>query len=131
MPKQTKGMRGRPITLEEFERMLDSVGKGLFKPSKRELTPGQQQKLDQQRQPVFDSYRFYLHGLWASGLRLEESLTRDGKHAKPTRHVVGPRVADIGRAAGVATSQPDKMAKSSRNSPAHTTYGLTPARRLH
>ncbi|MBA3483728.1 MAG: phage integrase N-terminal SAM-like domain-containing protein [Pirellulales bacterium] len=46
MPKQAKGMRGRPITLEEFERMLAAA-------------------------PQWD---FYLRGLWTSGLRLSESL---------------------------------------------------------
>ena len=152
MPKQSKGMRGRPITLEEFERMIVSVPKAVG-----ELAA--------------DSYRFYLQGLWASGLRLEESLTlrwdeapgaivvelggrrpmlripaeaekggthrllpitpefaellatipederrgrvfklltKVGEPAKPTRHVVGPRVADIGRAAGVVTDQREK-----------------------
>jgi len=56
MPKQQKGMRGRPITLEEFERMLMVVPKVAG-----ELAA--------------DSWRFYLKALWASGLRLEESLT--------------------------------------------------------
>ena len=55
MPKQTKGMRGRPITAEEFERMLDAAAKVMG-----EVAAG--------------SWRFYLRGLWASGLRLEESL---------------------------------------------------------
>lgn len=41
-------MKGRPLTEEEFQRMLD-------------LAPSEQ-------------YRFYLRGLWLSGLRLEESL---------------------------------------------------------
>jgi len=55
IPKQQKGMRGRPITLEEFERMIVSVPKAVG-----ELAA--------------DSFRFYLQGLWTSGLRLEESL---------------------------------------------------------
>ena len=151
--------------------MLDSVGKGLFPKSKRTPTPERQQQLDQLRQPVVDSYRFYLRGLWASGLRLEESLTlrwdeapgaivvdlggrrpmlripaeaenggthrllpitpefaellnevpesdrrgrvfkpltKTGELAKPTRHAVGPRVADVGRADGVVTDQREK-----------------------
>lgn len=46
MPKQAKGMKGRPISLEEFERMLAKAG------------------------PL----SFYLRGLWTSGLRLTESL---------------------------------------------------------
>jgi len=75
MPRVPKGMRGRPITTEEFERMLCAVGEALFPDPKEKPTPTEQQKLDQRRQPVLDSYRFYLQGLWASGLRLTESLT--------------------------------------------------------
>jgi len=56
MPKQAKGMRGRPITLEEFERMLDAVAK----------VTGE---------AAAPSWTFYLRGLWASGLRLTESLS--------------------------------------------------------
>ena len=77
MPKQQKGMRGRPITAEEFDRMLDSITKGLFAQPKegQEPTPEQQAQLDQDRQPIVDSWTFYLRGLWASGLRVSESLT--------------------------------------------------------
>lgn len=56
MPKQQKGMRGRPITAEEFERMLESTPKVVG-------------------EKAAGSWRFYLRGLWASGLRLEESLS--------------------------------------------------------
>ncbi len=59
MPKRAKGakvMRGRPITLEEFERMLSTVEKVVSA-------------------PAAESWKFYLHGLWESGLRLSESLT--------------------------------------------------------
>ncbi|HEY4232271.1 MAG TPA: tyrosine-type recombinase/integrase, partial [Lacipirellulaceae bacterium] len=52
----SKIMRGRPITLEEFERMLAAV------PAIVENTAA-------------NSWNFYLRGLWASGLRLSESLT--------------------------------------------------------
>jgi integrase len=58
MPKRAKGgkaMRGRPITLEEFERMISAV------PAVVENTAAA-------------SWRFYLRGLWTSGLRLSESL---------------------------------------------------------
>lgn len=64
MPKQSKGMRGRPITLEEFERMLVAVPKVAG-----ELAA--------------DSWRFYLKGLWASGLRLEESCCVGMMHRVP------------------------------------------------
>jgi integrase len=58
MPKAARGidrsMRGRPITTEEFERMLDTV------PKVRKLEPAKWQRL--------------LRGLWLSGLRLGEAL---------------------------------------------------------
>lgn len=53
-PKGMKLMRGRPITTEEFERMLEKL------PAVRKLQP--------------DLWKRYLRGLWLSGLRLEESL---------------------------------------------------------
>jgi integrase len=58
MPKRVKGakvMRGRPVTTEEFERMLKVV------PAVVENAAA-------------ESWKFYLRGLWASGLRLSESL---------------------------------------------------------
>ncbi len=58
MPKAAKGidcsMRGRPITGEEFERLLDAT------PKVRKLEPEKWQRL--------------LRGLWLSGLRLGEAL---------------------------------------------------------
>jgi integrase len=56
-PKRVKGrrlMRGRPVTTEEFERMIDAAAK--VRPHDAPL------------------WRRYLTGLWLSGLRLEESL---------------------------------------------------------
>jgi site-specific recombinase XerD len=50
-----KVMRGRPITLEEFERMLAAVPEVVG-------------------QEVAAAWVFYLRGLWSSGLRLAESL---------------------------------------------------------
>mgnify|MGYP001825060245 CR=1 FL=1 len=47
-------MRGRPVTGEEFERMLDSVA------GVRKLEP--------------DKWRQFIKGLWLSGLRLSEAL---------------------------------------------------------
>ena len=56
--KRAKGidklMRGRPIMLEEFERMLKAA---------RKVRPRD-----------YKAWRRYLRGLWLSGLRLEESL---------------------------------------------------------
>jgi integrase len=53
--KGGKVMRGRPITTEEFERMLGQVSE-IVGPA------------------VAFQWTFYLHGLWTSGLRLTESL---------------------------------------------------------
>lgn len=58
MPKRVKGaksMRGRAISTEEFERMLAVVPKVV-------------------ENTAADSWKFYLRGLWESGLRLSESL---------------------------------------------------------
>jgi len=57
MPKRSKGqriMRGRPITPEEYEKMVKTVP---------EVRP---------HDAV--AWQHYLQGLWLSGLRLEESL---------------------------------------------------------
>ena len=72
MPKVPKGMKGRPITTEEFERMLAAVEKGLFPTPKAKRKP--KALPAERRQPIVDSWKFFLRGLWASGLRLSESL---------------------------------------------------------
>ncbi len=59
-----KAMKGRPITLEEFERMLDAVTKVIKMPNATK----------EKRSEVIDSWQFYFQGLWLSGLRLTESL---------------------------------------------------------
>ncbi|HEY3394682.1 MAG TPA: tyrosine-type recombinase/integrase, partial [Lacipirellulaceae bacterium] len=59
MPKRAKGakvMRGRAVTTEEFERML-------------RVTPKIVENI------AAETWKFYLRGLWTSGLRLSESLT--------------------------------------------------------
>jgi integrase len=53
--RNTSPMKGRPISLEEFERMLRATRKVVGKPAAK-------------------CWRRYLVGLWWSGLRLEESL---------------------------------------------------------
>ncbi len=54
--RTVKQMKGRPITAEEFERMIQAV--------ERTLKPRQH-----------ESVRFLLNGLWLSGLRLGEALS--------------------------------------------------------
>ncbi|MDC0936713.1 tyrosine-type recombinase/integrase [Pirellulales bacterium] len=68
IPKYRKSMKGRPITLEEFERMLAAVPGVLTSCKDEDL-------LTSDQAAIVDSWRFYLRGLWESGLRLEESLT--------------------------------------------------------
>lgn len=53
--KKSKVMKGRPITYEEFERMLDKI-------------------LGVVHAHATESWNHYLRGMWWSGLRLEESL---------------------------------------------------------
>jgi integrase len=59
MPRRTKGlkaMRGRAVTGEEFDRMIAAVAKVV-------------------ENTAAPSWKFYLRGLWLSGLRLSESLS--------------------------------------------------------
>lgn len=62
-------MKGRPLTVEEFERMLadQALGKVLFKHSGR----GVKKVADTQR---FASWRHLLRGLWLGGLRIGEAM---------------------------------------------------------
>ena len=88
-PKQTKQtqrgaklMKGRPITGEEFDRMLASVEKSLVsapvaKPTgttgkKPKRTPATPQTPNAK---VAESLRHLMRGLWLSGLRLGEALS--------------------------------------------------------
>jgi integrase len=81
MPKRVKGqtmMKGRPITGEEFDRMLAAIPAALVEVSQR-------QRKKEPKRPVKHkvkvippamaaAWRHYLTGLWLSGLRLEESV---------------------------------------------------------
>lgn len=70
---QGKLMKGRPVTLDEFRRMLAVVPEAIFgKPREGEkpLTADQ----EAQRARIVKQWRRYLRGLWWSGLRLGESL---------------------------------------------------------
>lgn len=81
--------KGRPITAEEFDRLLEKIPPafGEWRKRKRELQRATaRRKGKAQRQTVTDSipvevnpaavesWRHYLTGLWLSGLRLAESL---------------------------------------------------------
>jgi integrase len=77
-------MKGRPITGEEFERLLTSVPKAMTMPMtrgkpkerkepKRKIKPKPKVEYTPTAQEV-KSWRYLLRGLWWSGLRLGEAL---------------------------------------------------------
>lgn len=78
-----KHMKGRPITGEEFDRMLAVVdrtlalrvaGKGFRKEkSKRKTEPTREQL--RKAKPAAESLKHLLRGLWLSGLRIGEALS--------------------------------------------------------
>lgn len=86
--KKAKLMKGRPITREEFERMLAKVEAGLTaKTGKKDARPRRSNRRFSEKALValkdartkalaaaVPGWRHYLEGLWCSGLRLEESL---------------------------------------------------------
>jgi len=78
--KGQKVMKGRPITEEEFERMLGKVPEVLAGEDDRPA-PKKTAKRKRREQPKREvnpaavaSWLYYLRGLWWSGLRLRESL---------------------------------------------------------
>lgn len=79
-PKRAKGsksMKGRPITLEEFERMLAKVPDVVWKeprPAKGKRPKPVTAADETRKAAVVASWTHYLRGLWLSGLRLSESL---------------------------------------------------------
>ena len=67
--KAQKMMKGRPILLEEFERMLAATSKVILTPNTS--TSNKEREPDVERIP---SWKFLLRGLWLSGLRLGEAM---------------------------------------------------------
>ena len=94
MPKRVpsaKVMKGRPITLEEFEQMLAKIEQALSepteserqirkknKPAKRKMTEDAEkvlrERLAKAAAAVAPSWEYLLRGLWLSGLRIGEAL---------------------------------------------------------
>ena len=77
--KSGKMMKGRAVTGEEFDRMLDAVGAGSL--AQRWRTHGTPKRTPAKRNPsppvsgeALAAWQHYLRGLWFSGLRLRESL---------------------------------------------------------
>lgn len=64
--KLSRQMKGRPITQEEFERMLSVLPKAVA----YEIPQDNATKINK----IVASWRYFLQGLWWSGLRLSESL---------------------------------------------------------
>ena len=74
-------MKGRPITTEEFERMLDKVAAGLAPVPTKPKPEGQRKRKAPKPKPpaaitpeAVESWKHLLRGLWWSGLRLGEAL---------------------------------------------------------
>jgi integrase len=103
MPKRAKGQslaRSRPVTLEEFERMLDQVPAGLVDTGKaRRYKSDPPKRVVRHKSPEpgpeqVAAWRHYLRGLWLSGLRLEESLALSWDEGEPfTVDLLGRRPA--------------------------------------
>jgi integrase len=79
MPKKgdstRKTMRGRPISGEEYERIIEKVPVGLaVKNFDKTLTAGKRLRIENMPTDTVESWRHLLHGLWLSGLRLGEAL---------------------------------------------------------
>lgn len=84
-PKQTKQtqrgaklMKGRPITGEEFERMLAAVEKSLVPPRVEKPNAKKSKHTPPPQKPnlkAAESLRYLMRGLWLSGLRLGEALS--------------------------------------------------------
>jgi integrase len=69
--KSLKVMKGRAITLEEFERMLKAVEKVIVEPNKGKASKRVERGPDHDRIP---SWKSLIRGLWSSGLRLSEAV---------------------------------------------------------
>lgn len=78
MPKRAKSgkmMKGRPITLEEFERMLSKVSEVLTKAKPETEQPAEIEEATAAKNlEAVENWKWFLRGLWFSGLRLSEAL---------------------------------------------------------
>jgi len=70
---KSKVMKGRPITTEEFERMLAKVPE-VVAPKRKDGQKEPSPEAAARDQAIIESWRYFLTGLWWSGLRLSEAL---------------------------------------------------------
>ena len=134
MPKRASDkMKGRPITGEEFDRMLAKVEAGLAlswdlrkgagkpaagktpTPSTEKSIKAARDRLEKQAKAVVPQWQRFLRGLWLSGLRLSEALnlTWDADNAlrvdfagrRPMLHI--PAALDKGKKDRLLPITPD------------------------
>ena len=74
MPKRANGMKGRPITAEEFERMLSKVPAVVTLKPKKGEKPKPPAEAAELLERVAATWVYLMRGLWLSGLRLGEAL---------------------------------------------------------
>lgn len=77
MPKRTKGgkmMKGRPFSLEEFERILTKVQDVVCPAKPADGTQSQTQEEADKTEDIVTRWKWNLRGLWFSGLRLGEAI---------------------------------------------------------
>lgn len=74
MPKRRKGSlaKARPVTGEEFDRMLLAIPEALARKVRNKETG--QWEMKPPSAEIAEAWKGYLKGLWLSGLRLEESM---------------------------------------------------------
>jgi integrase len=72
--KRSKLMKGRPITTEEFERMLAAVSNVLVTEPRAYMNKAQRQAKAEFDAKMVESWKFFLRGLWTSGLRIGEAM---------------------------------------------------------
>ncbi len=69
--KKSRVMKGRPLNVEEFERMIMAVEKVIVEPNKGKAKKRRERKPDFKRIP---SWKNLIRGLWLSGLRIGEAM---------------------------------------------------------
>jgi integrase len=72
--KRSKMMKGRPITGEEFDRMLAAVPSVMVTKPRAYMNNAQRQAKAEFDAKLVESWEFFLRGLWTSGLRIGEAL---------------------------------------------------------